>query len=156
MRVQIDILNRQRKIKVSSFRVSRIVRKILKTLLKNGLLKDIKEAKVISLSVVLLGEKKMIEINYKYRGKNYLTDVLAFSFTEHVSKNDEVYLGEILISPLKAKLQAKEYEVTFYDELSRLLVHGILHLLGYDHERSNQEEKKMRKLEDKILKRLKS
>lgn len=156
MKFQIEVLNRQRKIKVSLNRISSEARKILKILLQLKKLKRFEGAKTITLSIVLLGDKKMKEINFKYRGKNYTTDVLSFPFAEDNFFSEEVYLGEIIICPQKAKTQSILYGVTLLRELQRLLTHGILHLLGYDHEGSAEEAKKMRYLELKILSKLQS
>ncbi len=154
LKLQVDVINRQRKIKISPQRVLSSSKKILR-LLSKEICQKASEGKIISISVVLIGSKKMKEINYKYRGKNYLTDVLSFSFIDETHE-DEIYLGEILINPEKALIQARQYRATFWQEINRLLVHGILHLLGYDHEASPQDAKKMRQMENKILKALKS
>ncbi len=63
-------------------------------------------------------------------------------------------LGDVLICWQVAKKQAREDKVTIREELSRLTIHGVLHLFGYDHEISEEEEKKMFRLQDKILKKL--
>lgn len=156
MKINIDIINRQRKIKISSKRLSIILKRIIKTLYLSGEFQKFKSEKysVITVSLVLIGRKKMKEINFKYRGKNYVTDVLAFPYLEKVSPLNELYLGEILISLEKAKSQAMQYGVSMWQEINRLLVHGILHLLGYDHEKSSSHARKMRKMEEKILKNL--
>ncbi|HCZ11518.1 MAG TPA: rRNA maturation RNase YbeY, partial [Nitrospiraceae bacterium] len=60
-------------------------------------------------------------------------------------------IGDIVINLHKAERQAKEYGVTFHREVERLLIHGFLHLLGYDHEKSKYEARKMRKLEEELL-----
>lgn len=92
------------------------------------------------ISVVLVGEKKIQEINKKYRRKNKPTDVLSFEG-----------LNEIFICSNVVKKQAKEFGVLFKNELARVLIHGILHLKGYDHEKSEKEADGIRKIEDKIL-----
>jgi len=61
------------------------------------------------------------------------------------------YLGDIIISIDKVKSQSEEYGVSFEEEFSRLLVHGILHLLGYDHETSEEDEKVMMSIQDKLV-----
>jgi len=81
---------------------------------------------------------------------------LSFSYLEVNNNLKELYIGEILIDPLQAKIQAKYYGVSLWQELTRLLIHGILHLIGYDHEVSAYEEKKMRRMEEKILRLLKA
>ena len=130
-----------------------LVRKIIKDLNQMGQLSKIKkDCQVINISVVLLGKKRMREINFKYRGKNYVTDVLSFSYLNSFSH--ELYLGEIVINPEKAKFQANQYGVSLWQEIKMLLVHGILHLFGYDHEVSLSHARKMQKIEEKILQNL--
>ena len=101
-----------------------------------------KELKNISL--VLVGDARMKSLNKKYRGRNRLTDVLSFEG-----------LNEIVICLPQAKRQAKTLKYSLNFELTRLLVHGIVHLKGYDHEKSAKEAKKMREIEEKILRSLK-
>jgi len=62
-------------------------------------------------------------------------------------------LGDIVISLEKAKAQAKEKKITYYKELEILLIHGLLHLLGYDHEKTEKEARRMRRLERALLTR---
>ena len=92
------------------------------------------------ISLVLVSAQKIQEINKKYRRQNKPTDVLSFAG-----------LNEIFICPQVVKKQAKEFGVSFNRELARALIHGILHLKGYDHEKSRKEAERMRKLEEKIL-----
>jgi probable rRNA maturation factor len=96
------------------------------------------------ISLVICGEKKMKEINKKYRGKNKVTDVLSFE-----------KLNEIFICLPQAKRQAKKQKISLNCELTRLLVHGIVHLKGYDHERGIKAAEEMFALENKILKKIK-
>lgn len=156
MKIKVEIVDRQRKIRISSKRLATTARKILNLLLESTDKDKIKTLnhKIILLSIVLIGRRKMKEINYKYRGKNYTTDVLSFSYLGNNNLSEEIYLGEILINPEKAKYQAITYKVSFWQEIKRLLIHGILHLFGYDHEISSKHAKKMLTLERKILERL--
>lgn len=95
----------------------------------------------------------MERLNSTFRGKKKTTDVLSFpiynSLKEIPAKGD-VLLGDIVINLKAAMRQAGEYGVTYYDEVRRLLVHGFLHLLGYDHERSRYQGIKMRKKEKEL------
>lgn len=93
---------------------------------------------VVSLSFIT--KEKMRKINNKYRKKNRPTDVLSFNM------NEGKLLGDIFICPSLAKKNARSYGVTYKSELARLLVHGLLHLLGYDH------GPKMFDLQDNFLK----
>ncbi len=80
-----------------------------------------------SLSVSLTDNDSVKKLNKRWRGKNVPTDVLSFNF------NEEGFLGEIIISLDKAKSQASEFGVSLLTETKRLVVHGLLHLLGYRH-----------------------
>ncbi len=109
----------------------------------------------LGLSVNLVSTARMKSLNKKYRGKDTPTDVLSFpiesSFPKK-SKSSIIELGDIFIAIEVAAKKAIEYDVSMRRELAFLTVHGFLHLLGYDHERSKKDEHEMFKLQDKILK----
>ena len=94
------------------------------------------------LSIALVGQGRMRELNKKYRGKNRVTDVLSFPGNG---------LGEIVIYLREVKKNAKRFGSTFEKELARVLIHGILHLLGYNHEKNTIEAKKMKEKEEYYL-----
>jgi len=79
-------------------------------------------------NVVLCDDDLITELNERFRGRGTATDVLAFPFEE------EDFLGEVYVSLDRVQRQAEEYGVSLEDELRRLVVHGLLHLLGYTHE----------------------
>ena len=108
------------------------------------------------ISIVLVDNEKIHEINKTYRQVDRPTDVISFAFLdESINPLSELTnLGEIYISLEKAHTQAIEYGHSFIRELSFLTVHGLLHLLGYDH-MNKEEEKEMFKLQDEILNTLK-
>ncbi|MDR0330723.1 MAG: rRNA maturation RNase YbeY [Chitinispirillales bacterium] len=89
--------------------------------------------------IVLCSDYMIRKLNRAYRGKDKPTDVLSFCF------GDPDLLGEVYISLQRAKVQAKRYGTSYEEELKRLLVHGLLHLIGYDHiekaERAVMEER---------------
>lgn len=131
---------------------SRFFEKILKVAVKSlGLTK-----KSFELSINLVGEGRIKFLNQKYRGKNKPTDVLSFPLLDKVSKrlpaNGIIGLGDIFISLPIAKKYADYEGVPLSFKLTFLTVHGFLHLLGYDHEDSKRNAKKMFKLQNKILK----
>ena len=113
--------------------------------------KTLKIKKNLIISVGLVGDKEIKKLNQIYRGRKQITDVLSFSELE---SNDgpkvKNYLGEIVICYPQALRQAKKMGHPVKEELELLLIHGFLHLLGYDHE-GNEEAKLMRGLEEKIL-----
>jgi len=100
----------------------------------------------------LVGNRKIKEINRIYRGKDCVTDVLSFSWQEG-NEAEKNYLGQIFISCDKIKTQAKEYGVPAEEEFVRMLVHGLLHLVGYDHIEI-RDEKKMFGLQEKIISKI--
>lgn len=89
-----------------------------------------------SLSVTLVDDGYIQQLNRTYLNRDYPTDVLAFPIDEITSPHDDQVkiLGDIYISLDRAKAQSTEYEVPFDEEVIRLLLHGIFHLLGDDHE----------------------
>lgn len=106
-------------------------------------------------SIVLVDNKRIHEINKTYRNIDAPTDVISFAFQDE-STNPNIgltNLGEIYISLEKTHSQALEYNHSFERELSFLTVHGLLHLLGYDH-MNKDDEKEMFDLQDKILNNL--
>jgi probable rRNA maturation factor len=92
--------------------------------------------------LILCSDYFIKKLNGKFRNKPYPTDVLSFNYDE---KN---LLGEIYISLQRAKIQAKRYQETYADEIERLFVHGMVHLLGYDHEKP-EDRKRMEAKEKK-------
>lgn len=105
--------------------------------------------------VTIIDNQEIHKINKEYRGVDRPTDVISFAFfddeNESLIKGDAPKsLGQILISYQKAEEQAKEYGHSLNREMSFLFVHGLLHLLGYDH-MNEKDEKEMFKLQDDIL-----
>jgi len=108
----------------------------------------------VSVSIILTDNETIHEINLEYRGKDKPTDVISFAYRDEpfpAPDNIAEELGDIYISLEKAIGQAAEYEVTLQAEMKRLLIHGILHLLGYDHEKSPEDEKKMQDFEERLI-----
>jgi len=87
-------------------------------------------------------------LNRQFRGVERMTDVLSFPQVEKLTRRSalsthEFVLGDIVINVQRAKRQAVENRLTFNEELKRLIIHGLLHLIGYDHEKSRYRKKKM-------------
>jgi rRNA maturation RNase YbeY len=120
--------------------------------------------KKIRLSIALVGQARMRKINKRYRGKNRVTDVLSFPSSKILMEKFKIGnikkiegLGEIIICIREVKKNAKRIKSSFEKELAQVLIHGILHLLGYDHEKSEIKAKEMeRKQNYYLLKVLKS
>ena len=107
------------------------------------------------LSILLVNDNLMQEMNRLYRNKDKTTDALAFSMRDGQYPDiNPAILGDIVISLPTAGRQAKEKGHGIYDEIAVLLIHGMLHLAGYDHEKGKKEEARMRRMEKKILESL--
>lgn len=132
-------------------------------IIKNSCLKDY-EYKTLSFDIVFCNDEKIHEINRDYRDKDRPTDVITFALFADSSEeerfifDDEINLGEILISLDKTQEQAQNNNHSFGDELFFLISHGIMHLLGYDHlsEKEleymlDQQQKSMEKVNVKIF-----
>ncbi|MFL5785737.1 MAG: rRNA maturation RNase YbeY [Bacteriovoracaceae bacterium] len=106
-------------------------------------------------SLLICGDNRIRILNRDYRNKDRPTDVLSFPSHENLRKispaGDEVFLGDLAISVPTTRRQAKKFKISVFDEFIHLYFHGLLHLLGYDHEISEEEEKIMQKWEDRAL-----
>lgn len=115
------------------------------------------ECETQELSVLLANDRKIRTLNKQYRGQDRATDVLSFSQNEEEEENklNSHLMGDVVISTVTAKRQAAEHGLTLEEEIVLLLIHGILHLLGFDHEQSLEKachmKKKTRELFDLIF-----
>lgn len=109
-------------------------------------------------SVTFCGDEHIRELNNKFRGKDSVTDVLSFplyDFRNGDEPDEELTeLGDIVINLKRASEQASEYGHSYEREVAFLAVHSALHLLGIDHEVSEEEDKFMRELQNEVMKRL--
>lgn len=122
------------------------IENILKLGLKHMNIKD------SYISVVIVDKDRIHEINKTYRNVDKVTDVISFAFEDNagITPNGLRILGEIYLCMDKAKEQAVEYGHSNKREICYLVIHGLLHLLGYDHEKE-EDKKKMRTKEEEIL-----
>lgn len=103
-------------------------------------------------SIIFVNNEEIHQINKERRGVDRATDVISFALEDSPDDFDEFrILGDIFISIPKMQEQAKEYGHSEKRELSFLVVHGLLHLLGYDHMKSKKDEEIMFSLQDEIL-----
>ncbi len=144
----VHIQSQVRRVRFDQARLDRLARAILS---------DIGEASA-ELGIMFVGDQRMRGLNRKYRGKDRTTDVLAFAvreaFTPHASRLTPDMLGDVVIAVPTAARQAKQGQRSLDEELTVLLIHGILHLCGYDHERSEKEARRMHRRERMILRSL--
>ncbi len=127
--------------------------------------RHIRFPKHVVVAIGIVGDRTMKRLNSAYRGKQKTTDVLSFNYTPITKLADARVVtgqvktkiqtnrleGDIIICFPQARRQARAIGNTINEELSFLFVHGLLHLLGYDHEKSRKEERRMFALQDKIL-----
>jgi len=108
--------------------------------------------KQVELGIQLITSARSQELNLQHRDKDKPTDVLSFPLHDvTLQKYDILPLGDIFICPDVAVAQAAKHNVPIKEEMACLVVHGLLHLLGYDHETSPDDEKKMLDLQEEIL-----
>lgn len=121
----IEIVNRQRKLKIAPENFQDFAEKAVES---------IKEARGKAVTIAFVSDRKMRELNRMFRGKNQTTDVLSFPSEPDDFEESENNLGDIVISLEQAARQAAENNLSFELEIKQLILHGILHLGGYDHE----------------------
>lgn len=128
----IEVINQQRKIKIEVDKFQYFTEKAVKL---------INESKGKELSVALVSDKRIKELNKIFRDKNQPTDVLSFPYEpdQYDYLETENFLGDIVISLETAQKQATENSLTLENEIKQLILHGILHLCGYDHETDDGE-----------------
>jgi probable rRNA maturation factor len=138
----VEVVNRQWKVSVDEGRWLAFVEKALKVVPSGG----------AGATVVFVSDRAMRDLNKRWRGKRGTTDVLSFpSGQEEFEKVEGVSLGDVVVSVEQAARQAEEHGLNFEGEVRQLILHGLLHLCGYDHETDGGE---MNALELKLRRRL--
>lgn len=128
-----EIINNQRKI--------RIDRQVFEDF-AGKLSESVAEITNRTFTVAFISDSRMKELNRSFRGKESTTDVLSFPFEPDEFDPDTSRLGDIAISAQQAQKQAAENNLTLETEIKQLILHGVLHLCGYDHETDNGEMNK--------------
>lgn len=148
----IQLNNSQQFVSIKNRHIKNIVKKVLneesKKVISNRLSVIGKNAHYPSpfISITFIDNKKIKSLNKKYLGKNRPTDVIAFN----LSDSEDELIGDIYISTEQAIISAKEYNVSVNQEIDRLVIHGVLHILGYK-DKSKKDSKIMREKEDYYL-----
>ena len=138
----IEIINRQQQRRVNSKKWREFTERALHATGKDK--RDV--------AIVFMADGEIKKLNRQFRGKDYATDVLSFPAEHEVfEKGLKTSVGEVVISLDRAAAQAKENGLTFSNEVEQLILHGLLHLRGYDHETDNGE---MNRLELKLRRKL--
>lgn len=129
---------------ITSKKLKQYLKKIFKAL----------QYKKVSISLIVTDNTYIHHLNKKHRHRDYTTDVISFAYRENpfpINTFKREHLGDIYISLEKAVEQSLSYGVSLEEEVKRLVVHGVLHLVGYDHEKSEEEKKRMEEKEQDIL-----
>ena len=133
----IEVVNRQRRLQIDTRAWSNFAAKALAAIGKNE----------SSATIAFVSDKKIRELNRQFRNIDKATDVLSFPSDEP----GDMDLGDVAVSVDTAAAQAKENGLRFDEEIAQLILHGLLHLSGYDHETDNGE---MNRLELRLRKKL--
>lgn len=140
--VMVEVVNRQRKVSLDRERWREFAEKALKVAPSDG----------AGLTVAFVSDRAMRELNKRWRGKRGTTDVLSFpAGQDEFEQTEGVTLGDVVISVEQAARQAAEHGSSFENEVEQLILHGVLHLCGYDHETDDGE---MNRLELRLRRRL--
>jgi len=136
----IEVVNRQRKVRVDPKRWQTFSEKALKTIRT-----DPQDA-----TIAFVSDRQIQELNRRFRGIDKPTDVLSFPAEDSPQPSNN-NLGDIAISLERAVIQAEENDITLDDEIAQLILHGLLHLCGYDHETDSGQ---MNRLELRLRQKL--
>lgn len=139
----VDIVSRRAGNKIRRRRLRQIALKVL----------DLLKEQHAELSLVLVDNAEIQKLNFRFRHKDTPTDVLSFPADQQLPAGVRL-LGDVIISVEKARHQAMERGRSLHEEVVTLLIHGVLHLLGYDHERSPRDARIMSRLEKNIYRTL--
>jgi rRNA maturation RNase YbeY len=118
-----------------------------KTLLKKWLTELIvlEQAEPGQINIIFTSDDQLLELNRKYLSKETLTDIITFDYVDN-----EVIGGDLFISIPRVRENADKFSVSYKNELKRVIVHGILHLLGYD-DKNEKQKSRMKQMENKYL-----
>jgi rRNA maturation RNase YbeY len=130
-------------IEYQNIRKSIVFKPVIRNLINSLIREEKKDPGEIS--IVFTSNKEILEINRTYLNHNYFTDVITFP-----ERKKERISGDIYISLNQVKINSKKYNEDFFDEVTRVIIHGILHLIGYN-DTTDNEKKKMKEKEDEYL-----
>lgn len=132
-------INNQTKKEINEKKIERIVKYIIKEEFKDG---------DFELNILLTDNQTIEKYNLNYRGKSGPTDVLSFEYGLK-----EKIIGDIVISVEQINNQSKQFNNTFEEEFFFILIHGVLHILGYEHTDTYNQEEEMFKIQNKYFKK---
>ena len=137
----IEVVNRQRKVRVDPERWRTFSEKALNAIRKES----------FDATIAFVSDRQIKELNRRFRGIDKATDVLSFPAGEAEPATSSANLGDIAISLERAMTQARDNRMTFENEIAQLILHGLLHLCGYDHE---TDDGQMNRLELRLRRKL--
>lgn len=137
----IEVVSRQRKVTMDCERWQVFSERALKSIRKER-----QDA-----TIAFVSDRQIKDLNKRFRKINKPTDVLSFPAGDEMGTASSLNLGDIAISVERAEIQAQDNRMTFDDEIAQLILHGLLHLCGYDHETDNGQ---MNKLELQLRRKL--
>lgn len=136
----VEVENRQRKYTLDTVILEFLANEVQKALEKQSDL----------YTVTIVNDRRIRLVNRTFRGKNTATDVLSFGYDSTSSAEGLFPDGEILISAERADRQARDQKISLEAEIVNLIIHGMCHISGYDHEKNPIEAERMKKMERKI------
>jgi len=138
----IEIINRQRSRSINANQWREFGKRVLRAV----------DSARPDATIVFVSDAAIRKLNREFRGEDYASDVLSFpTKAEDFERENQSNLGEVVISVPRATVQAKQNGLRFSNEIEQLILHGLLHLCGYDHETDNGE---MNRLELRLRKKL--
>lgn len=141
----IEVVNRQRKLKIDCRRWQAFTETAVKVVRPP-------QSKITGVTVAFVSDRAMRQLNRRWRGQTGTTDVLSFpAHQDEFEKSEGQTLGDVVISVEQAARQAKENRLALDDEIAQLILHGLLHLCGYDHATDNGE---MNRIELRLRRKL--
>ena len=143
LKIRVNSLNKKRKINTGS--VKRLALRVLGDFRRKNALVDI----------TFVTDKKIKALNKRYMRRNAPTDVISFSLKDERFLQRKILIGDIYISSDMASENAKHFGSAYEEEISLYVIHGLLHLIGFD-DKAAEEKNKIRELERKLLKKTKS
>lgn len=136
MSIIVDIRDTSRQIEITSTRLSRLTENVIRTVLQELRMPH------GEVSVMFVSSRKIRSLNQQYLGRNLATDVIAFPMEQSSPlKHQPPLLGDIVISFERARIQAREADHSLEQEITLLLIHGLLHLMGFDDTKPSTRKK---------------
>ncbi|HOJ70229.1 MAG TPA: rRNA maturation RNase YbeY [Syntrophorhabdaceae bacterium] len=135
------IKDSQRLLKINKRQIKRLIEELL---IYSGLQDR-------HISLLFTDNKGIKKLNHEYFGRDWSTNVISFSYLEDEGLKEEEVIGDIIISLERAKEEAEHAQCDFYERLMALIIHGLLHIKGLDHEKGGNEARRMRYHEKRLL-----